>query len=153
MNTRTHAIVAVAAALVFFTCGGDIRRGTGKVLRDAGTFLEGMDASAQDGSSPMPANAHVTTADRDLSRLESGIALLNTPGELVAGPIIVTDIVSSNGVEFWVAAAGTCSAQAISAGTGGDQGVSGGRIPVRSGQVLCAVSQTGVHWAGFRPYD
>ncbi len=151
MSTRTKSLQIGALALVLLTCGGDIRREAGEMLRDAGDFLQSMDATAQGG----PVATHVITADTDLSRLESGIATALTTTQLVAGPIVVTDLVGYPQTQFWIAAVGACSTATTSFATGEHSPVTGVRIPVRTGQALCARSdsQAALLWTGFRPYE
>jgi hypothetical protein len=155
MNLRVSTLSLVALTVVLLTCGGDLRRDTGHLLTDAGTWLLDMDASAQADSGPAGSLPRVLTADTDLNRMETAIVSTNGSNQqLATGPIVITDIGGGGGANYWLAPAGGCTTTATTAFYVADRPLTGTRILVRSGQALCVSgSGSSVLWSGFRPFE
>lgn len=133
---------------------GDVLTDAGQRLRDAGV------ASAQDASVTPGGLVRTITADTDMARLQSGIVELGQdPVKLADGPIVVTDLVSGDALDYWVAANGACNPRAgATFESGADMVAVGIRFAIRRGQSLCVGSngfpgRGGVLWTGFTPYE
>ncbi len=151
MKTKT-VVIAVSVALVLSTCSA--MNGIGQMMVDAGEVM--MDAGNGNAQTNTPAK--VLTADTDLSRQEGGLLRLTTVTEVVAGPVVVTDLFannrdsSSSEAHAWLsttACTGLPPPQAIELG-----GYHVSRLFVRAGERLCASAfgSQSLSWAGFRPY-
>jgi hypothetical protein len=164
-------------------CGDDVARMAGSALIDAGHALKDAGERARDGSAHAQAQCDtcnaplklagpigVVTAETDSDRIVGDIipdTQMQNPGgspnwqELAAGPIVITNLVHTGGAitdnHLGVADPGQCSSARplvmIGYGDTTYASLTGLRMVVPKGKVLCGAGDGFARWAGFRPYE
>lgn len=161
-------------------CGDDVARMAGSALIDAGHALKDAGEVARDGSAhaqcdtctaPPKLTGPITviTAETDPDRIVGDVipdTQKSSPypamwQELAAGPLVVTNLVragdgNNTNIQLGVSDPTQCKSAVPLASIGyGDFyfGLTGLRMLVPKGKVLCGSGDGLARWAGFRPYE